>query len=184
MKRWIGSLLLVLLLMALCACGKQGDASSAVTAPVQEVLPAQTFQPAPTPAPAQSQAASADETEASGVDVDLTVLSSTMVYSEVYNMMMAPEEYVGKSVRMRGQFDIYQAGDGNGNPLPDQVYLACAIADATACCSQGIEFVLADPNASPENYPELGAEITVVGTFQSYEEKGDTYYHLADAELE
>ena len=86
MKRWIGSLLLVLLLMALCACGKQGDASSAVTAPVQEVLPAQTFQPAPTPAPAQSQAASADETEASGVDVDLTVLSSTMVYSEVYNI--------------------------------------------------------------------------------------------------
>ena len=167
MKRWIGSLLLVLLLMALCACGKQGDASSAVTAPVQEVLPAQTFQPAPTPTPAQSQVASADETEASGVDVDLTVLSSTMVYSEVYNMMMAPEEYVGKSVRMRGQFDIYQAGDGNGNPLPDQVYLACVIADATA-----------------ENYPELGAEITVVGTFQSYEEKGDTYYHLADAELE
>lgn len=48
----------------------------------------------------------------------------------------------------------------------------------------GCEFVLADPNASPENYPELGAEITVVGTFQSYEEKGDTYYHLADAELE
>ena len=66
MKRWIGSLLLVLLLMALCACGKQGDASSAVTVPVQKVLPAQTFQPAPTPAPAQSQAASADETEASG----------------------------------------------------------------------------------------------------------------------
>ena len=30
----------------------------------------------------------------------------------------------------------------------------------------------------------MGAEITVVGTFQSYEEKGDTYYHLADADLE
>ena len=33
-----------------------------------------------------------------GVDVDLTVLSSTMVYSEAYNMMYYPENYIGKTV--------------------------------------------------------------------------------------
>ena len=38
------------------------------------------------------------------VDVDLTVLSSTMVYSEVYNMVLEAEGYVGKTVKMNGLF--------------------------------------------------------------------------------
>ena len=33
-----------------------------------------------------------------GGDVDLTVLSSTMVYSEVYNMMVSPDNYKGGSM--------------------------------------------------------------------------------------
>ena len=36
----------------------------------------------------------------------------------------------------------------------------------------------------PEDYPELGAEITVVGEFQAYEENGMTGYHLINARLE
>ena len=34
--------------------------------------------------------------ETSKCDVDLTLLSSTMVYSEVYNMMVDPDSYIGK----------------------------------------------------------------------------------------
>ena len=30
------------------------------------------------------------------------MLSSTMVYSEVYNMMVDPESYIGKTVKMDG----------------------------------------------------------------------------------
>ena len=30
------------------------------------------------------------------VDLDLTKLSATMVYSEIYNMMVSPDKYVGK----------------------------------------------------------------------------------------
>ena len=33
-------------------------------------------------------------------DVDLTQLSSTLVYAEVYNMASNPQSYVGKTVRM------------------------------------------------------------------------------------
>ena len=36
--------------------------------------------------------------------IDLTSMSGTMVYSEVLNMMMAPEEYEGKTVKMHGVF--------------------------------------------------------------------------------
>ena len=34
-----------------------------------------------------------------------------------------------------------------------------------------------------ETYEELGAEITVIGEFQSYEENGMTWYHLVNARL-
>lgn len=120
---------------------------------------------------------------ADGIDVDLTKLSSTMVYSEVYNMMYTPDDYVGKTIKMEGQFAIYQATDENGALIPDQIYFACVIADATACCSQGLEFVLAGEHTYPNDYPELGSEITVTGTFELYEEDGYQYCRLVDAEM-
>ena len=61
---------------------------------------------------------------------------------------------------------------------------ACIIADAAACCAEGMEFVLKDNLAYPDDYPEPGAEITVVGEFQAYEENGMTGYHLINARLE
>ena len=117
------------------------------------------------------------------MDVDLTVLSSTMVYSEVYNMLyFYPEDYYGKTVKANGIFAIYQmVVDGVTQPAP--VAYACIIADATACCAEGMEFVLKDDLAYPDDYPELGAEITVIGEFQPYEENGVTWYHLVNARL-
>ncbi|MDO4938573.1 MAG: hypothetical protein Q4E54_01260 [Lachnospiraceae bacterium] len=123
-------------------------------------------------------------TGTSDVDVDLTALSSTMVYSEVYNMLDLPEDYTGKTVRMNGQFALYQAYDENGEPVPDQIYYACVIADATACCQQGLEFVLAGNYTYPDDYPELGSEITVVGEFQTYMEDDYQYCHLIDAHFD
>ena len=110
------------------------------------------------------------------VDVDLTVLSSTMVYSEVYNMMSYPENYLGKSVRMRGTFTYEEAND--------RYYLACIITDATACCSQGLEFVLKDERKFPDDYPAKGTEITVVGIFDTYTEGTRLYAQLIDAVME
>lgn len=112
------------------------------------------------------------------VDVDLTKLSSTMVYSEVYNMMYTPENYIGKTVKMSGMFVAYTNQDQS------QFYPAVIIADATACCSQGLEFVLEGNPSYPEGYPEMETEITVVGTYETYEEDGNTYCRLKNAKIE
>lgn len=121
-----------------------------------------------------------DASEARGddVDVDLTKMSSTMVYSEVYNMMTSPQDYVGKMVRMNGQFGVYE-DDMTGN-----IYYSVVISDAMACCSQGMEFVLAGDYDYPEDYPQIGEELTVRGVFRIYEEQGVLYCHLSDAFIE
>ena len=107
-----------------------------------------------------------------------------MVYAEVYNILYNdPESYLGKTVRVRGEFSIYQLVV-DGVLQPDPVAYACIIADAAACCAEGMEFVLKDNLAYPDDYPEPGAEITVVGEFQAYEENGMTGYHLINARLE
>ena len=115
------------------------------------------------------------------VDIDLTALSGIMVYSEVNSMISFPDKYIGKTVKMQGQFTISQATDENGAFIPDKMFFACMIADATACCAQGLEFALAGEPVYPDDYPELGAEITVVGTFEWYEEDGCRYYRLGNA---
>lgn len=112
-----------------------------------------------------------------GIDVDLTKLSSTMVYSEVYNMMYTPTDYLNKVVKMNGTFAIYK------NETNGQIYFTCIVSDATACCSQGIEFTLVDGYKYPDDYPEVGGNLTVTGVFETYEEDGYYYCRLKDATL-
>lgn len=111
------------------------------------------------------------------VDLDLTTMSSTMVYSEVFNMVTTPENYIGKTVKMRGTYMYYY------DEKPNHYYFFCLISDAMACCSQGIEFALTKDYHYPEDYPKPDDEITVVGVFDSYEEEGNTYCILRNARL-
>ena len=135
-----------------------------------------------------SQAASVQDdssvsAQASGDVVDLTKLNGTMMYSQVFDMMSNPQKYMGKRVVMRGQFSFYQPMDGDGKPIPDRIYCSCVIADATACCSQGLEFDLANKPASLEDYPAAGDDIEVSGTFSTYDEGGFTYCRLINAAM-
>lgn len=109
------------------------------------------------------------------IDVDLTALSSTIVYSTVNDMLVKPEDYIGQTVKMNGAFAYYH------DESADQYYYACIIADATACCQQGIEFVLDGDYTFPDDYPEPDENITVVGTFDTYDEAGRTYCTLRNA---
>ena len=109
--------------------------------------------------------------------VDLTRMSPTMVYAEVFNMMVEPENYVGKTVKMNGMFYVYP------DEKKDSYTFACIIMDATACCAQGIEFRLRGEHAYPADYPEPNTNITVQGTFYTYEEDGFTHTLLIDADM-
>ncbi len=111
------------------------------------------------------------------VDIDLTVMSPTMIYAEVLNMMMEPIEYENKAVKMQGVCGTYR------DEKTDKIYYACIIQDATQCCSQGLEFVLDENQYSESDYPAEGEQITVKGTFSTYEENGGTYLTMKDAVL-
>ena len=107
-----------------------------------------------------------DENSNDEIDVDLTVLSKTMVYSEVYDMVYYPDNYIGKTVKMKGSYSNFY--DDNYK----RYYHGCVISDATACCSQGIEFELTDDYIFPDDYPEIGEECSVIGVFDTYMEDG------------
>ena len=172
MKKSILILLSVsFLCLALVGCGKQEQQSAA-----SSNQPVET--PTATETPSQPPASDSSANSVSGDTVDLTVLSSTMIYAEVYNMMVSPQDYVGRTVTMRGQFAVYAQTESG------PFYFACVIADATACCQQGLEFVLAGDAVYPDDYPEIGSEITVTGEFQTYEEDGYQYCHLIEARMD
>ena len=157
MKKLTAILLAVIMTAALAACGNKTVATDA------------------TEATAANQTEAGQAEQSGGIDVDLTTMSSTMVYSEVQNMMQKPTDYLGKTVRMQGAFSVAEVGKNR--------YFACIIKDAAACCSQGIEFEWKGDHSYPEDYPEQGADITVVGTFTTYKEGQQQYCQLKNAEV-
>lgn len=110
------------------------------------------------------------------VDIDLTQLGTSLVYSEIYNMEEEPSKYVGKKVKIDGTFMVAYSEE------LDQYYYLCVVTDETACCSVWLEFVPQDTTFSyPDNCPEQESRITVVGEFQTYMEGSDLYCTLKDA---
>ena len=176
MKRLFCLLLAACVMLSLCACekGREKDAGNDTLSSNEEA--SASAESIPTPKEQETPGESEPSQPYAGkVDVDLTVLSSTMVYSEVYNMLYNdPAHYLGKTVKARGEFSIYQLVT-DGVLQPDPV--------SSACCAEGMEFVLEGDLTYPDDYPELGTEITVIGEFQSYEENGMTWYHLVNARL-
>ena len=115
------------------------------------------------------------------IDVDLTAMGSDMVYATVYQMMTAPKDFEGKTVRMRGSYyAVYYE--------PTQKYYHyCIIQDAMACCSQGMEFVWDDgSHIYPDEYPQEQTCIIVTGVFETYTEDNDSnqYCRLRDAVMQ
>lgn len=127
-----------------------------------------------------TSAASAESSDGEP-DIDLTTLSSIMVYSEVFNMSVSPEEYIGKTIRMAGIFTT------NQNPETEQISCAVLVQDATACCAQGFEIIMPEDAVYPQDYPDFGSEVTVVGELQadrSLEEYGMIFLRLENVTFE
>ena len=192
MKRFTSLILCLFLFSLLSGCSENSDDPKtriiAQTTGVRDVIESQmakedgseettieTSAPTPTPDPLTDE--TAESLGANGVDYDLTILGSDMVYAEIYNMMIFPKTYIGRSVRVKGVFTVYY------DEANDKYHFACFVSDAAACCQQGIEFILDGNKAYPADYPAEGAEICVEGVFGTYEEDGEEYWALTNAKL-
>ena len=137
MKKLFGVVLIILMLCALAACGGEGDKETADNqTPNTSASQNQPMEKESVSAPAASESVQS----ADGIDVDLTKLSSTMVYSEVYNMLYTPDDYIGKMVKMKGAFAYYE------DPETKEQYFACIIADAMAVHR---DWILFRPTSTP-----------------------------------
>ena len=172
----ITSLVVFLTVFAGCGSGTQVENKAAQTSKqtINDIL-------AESQANAETVAAADDGLSYPELDysaeIDLTVLGSNIVYSTVYNMMVTPDDYIGKTVKASGTFEVYT------NIETGKYYYACLIADATACCAQGLEFIWKGDHSYPDDYPESGTPVTIGGEFESYEEDGAVYCRLKNAEF-
>ena len=111
------------------------------------------------------------------IDVDFSKFSSVMAYSGIYDMMINPDSYLGKTVRVKGKFDTIH-DDETGED-----YFAVVVMDASMCCAAGLDFTLKGKRKYPDDYPEIGTEITVTGKFERYTEGEDVYYRLGGSDM-
>lgn len=99
-------------------------------------------------------------------DIDISRMSGTMVYGQVYQMVMYPSKYLGKHIKMKGIFSSYYDEE------LERRFYGCVIQDALACCSQGLAFELAKPRKYPKEYPAEGDAIIVEGDFDYEKDEG------------
>lgn len=108
----------------------------------------------------------------SKVNLDLTKMSATMIYSTIFDMLIMPEDYVEKIIKVKGWFETYT------DPQTGEMYYAVVVPDATACCQQGLEFVWKGNHTYPDDFPKPGQDITVTGIYKMIENDGVTYTYL------
>lgn len=121
-------------------------------------------------------------TDSTKIDVDLTSMDSTMVYSTVYQMLADGPSYVDQVIKMDGTY--YSSTD----PDTGQIYHFVIIQDATACCQQGMEFIWEDgSHVFPDEYPTDGSVVEVTGYYDCYKDDPNAPYvfcRLVDSKMD
>ena len=117
-------------------------------------------------------------TEPKGVDIDLTVLGSTMLSAELSNIGSNISKYLGKTIRISGIYSSFYYEE------TDKIYFnVITYMDPTMCCSEGMEFIWNGDHNYPDDYPAEDSAIEVIGVLGSYEELGIRYCYLAIDEI-
>lgn len=127
--------------------------------------------------PSQKELSQESEPVSEQVDLDLTQMNANMIYAEVFNMLIEPENYENKNIKISGYFNVFT------NENTNEKYYAIIIPDALECCQQGLEIVWLGEH-SPDEYPTQGEKITIIGRYTIRElENGITYNYLAVSKI-
>lgn len=187
MKKILACIICLTLAFGVTACGKASDKdSNGDTKIISDAKNKQENSKSDTKKEASKKEVAGDagkgkssksksKTSSNKIDIDLNNLNANVVYSQVFLMMTEPDKFIGKRIRMSGQFNVYAAQEGNPSGVTE--YYAIIIADAQACCQQGIEFVWPG-HTYPDGFPEVKSNASVTGIFEVYEENGKKYCRL------
>ena len=160
---------LLVSLMVLCALAGCSGGASAPSDSSGEVTDADVVE--------VTQEAVDTEAEEHVDEIDLTMMSPTMLFAEVVNMTRTPKKYDGATVTLRGGLMILavdlETGVGS---------YSCYVEDATKCCQRGIGFTIDRPLEDTSILVE-GSEVTIKGTFEIYEMGGRNFVRIADCEI-
>ncbi len=99
----------------------------------------------------------------SPVDINLSHFNPNLLYAEVYNMSQNPQNYIGKTIKLIGQFGYYQKFDNSGRPLPESRIPICIIGDAMGCCWIEIRLMPINEAEFFQNYPAHDSTIVITG---------------------
>ena len=104
-------------------------------------------------------------------DIDLSFGSETIAYATITNILEAPKEYKGQQIKMLGTYKKVES------EISDSVFHVCIVTDATACCTQGLEFHLLEDG----EYPVDGRQIILQGMVDTYMDGNYEVAFLKDA---
>jgi len=168
------SFMILCMLITGCTDNTTGDAPQAglpADTPQTAVLDEEPPEPGDTSGPGSRR--TPEERKATPVDVDLTVLSTTLLSAEMNNIYSNGEDFVGKKIRVKGTYD-YMTYEGL-----DIQYHYILTQQGDACCQEGFEIIRNGDYVFPDDYPKLGTPIEVDGVFGIYQDDEYLYYYLA-----
>jgi len=92
------------------------------------------------------------------ITLDFTKMNYNMATGIVFDMMIDPEKYKNKTVKIHGQFlsDVYEGTRT----------FAVVIWDAGGCCPTGVNVVPLEGKKYPEDFPPNESEVTITGTLE------------------
>lgn len=99
---------------------------------------------------------------------DLTMMSETMVFAQVFSLMSSPESFQDSTYKIQGEYEFYTI------PETTEVIYFIVINDALGCCPTGIEIRF------PENSEPLPdfCEILIEGIAHAGFEETFTYPYI------
>ena len=152
----IVSVLFIISLLSLCACSKKKE--------TEEISQTQTK------TEEQEQIVTVPK-----VDYDLSNMNYNMLSTITFEMLIEPEKYNNKTVKICGQF--YTEVEENVR------YYSAITWDATLCCPAGMDFIPPAGMKFPEDFPTEESQITVTGTLHENPEDGNLLFYADTIEF-